>query len=414
MGTIDKVQVGEVLLLRGIKLLSAPLDAGEVKHPSPWGRGGMADTVYLKSTKEIREDSNPDGSTTINRLLSKNSIAFYLFRGGIMIEDWLENNIEDNIKYTGNGREVHFNCVVCGDSRHRMYVNLQSGAVYCHNCEYRNNIVGLIQYVEGVSRSRAMCIFNDIKGNFVLPEHINKDIISNMFIGDLRKHISKRAIPLPDEYSSLNPNKTNIRTARAIRYLHTRGITDVQIVEHKMGFCYDGEYRDRIIIPITQDGEIVFWIARAIGTEAKMKEKSPSSESYQISKSEVIFNLDRAAKKYHSAVICEGIFDALSFGDIGVSLLGKSLYQEQLNILLDYRDVLTNGVYVALDYDAKYNALNIAKVLSEYFTTYIVNIPEYADDPNRCFQLNGRNYMYKLIEDADEYGEFSVIRGMLS
>lgn len=326
-----------------------------------------------------------------------------------MIVDWIESNIDDNLKYTGTGKEVHFNCVVCGEIRHRMYVNLETGKVYCHNCGYKGNIISLIQYVEGVSFSRANDIFKDIRGNLSLPENISKNLLENVFAEDLRKDLLKRAIPLPEEFSLLNPQKTNIATRRAVKYLHSRKVTDKQIIEHKMGFCMSGEYKNRVIIPITENGDLKFWVARAISSDVKMKEKSPSDEDYQISKSEVIFNIDRASKKYHTAVICEGIFDALAFGDVGVSLLGKSLYQEQLNILLDYRALLTEGIYISLDWDAKDRATEMAEKLSEYFDVKIINIPKEGDDPNNYLQKYGRKAMWKLIEDAEDYGEFSSI-----
>lgn len=331
-----------------------------------------------------------------------------------MIVDWIESNIDDNLKYTGTGKEVHFNCVVCGEIRHRMYVNLETGKVYCHNCGYKGNIISLIQYVEGVSFSRANDIFKDIRGNLSLPENISKNLLENVFAEDLRKDLLKRAIPLPEEFSLLNPQKTNIATRRAVKYLHSRKITDKQIIEHKMGFCMSGEYKNRVIIPITENGDLKFWVARAISSDVKMKEKSPSDEDYQISKSEVIFNIDRASKKYHTAVICEGIFDALAFGDVGVSLLGKSLYQEQLNILLDYRALLTNGLYISLDWDAKDKATEMAEKLSEYFDVKIINIPKEGDDPNNYLQKHGRKAMWKLIEDAEDYGEFSSIKRLFT
>lgn len=331
-----------------------------------------------------------------------------------MIVDWLETVIDDRIQHTGNNREVHFNCVVCGESRHRMYVNLESGLVYCHNCGYKTNIIGLIQYVEGISFSRASAIFKDVKGNLMLPENISKDLVSNMFAEDLRKDLSKRAIPLPKEYAPLNPQKTNIMTRRAIKYLNSRKITNKQIVDHKMGFCMSGEYKNRVIIPITENGELRFWVARAISPDVKMKEKSPSDADYQISKSEVIFNIDRAAKKYHAAVISEGIFDSLSWGDIGISLLGKSLYQEQLNILLDYRELLTDGLYIALDWDARDKATEMAEKLSEYFDVKMINIPKEDDDPNNYLQKHGKKAMWKLIESAEEYGEFSSVKRLLT
>lgn len=331
-----------------------------------------------------------------------------------MIEDWLESNVDDNLKYTGNGKEVHFNCVVCGESRHRMFVNLSSGKVHCHNCGYSSNIIGLIQWVEGVSWTRANEIFKDVKGTLILPESVTRELTQNVFKGE-RRDLQKRPIPLPEEYSLLNPEHTNISTKKALRYLtHTRKITKNQIVSHKFGYCSSGEYKGRVIIPITENGELRFWVARAVSSEAKMKEKSPSNEEYQISKSEVIFNIDRAAKKYHSIVISEGIFDALSWGDIGVSLLGKTLYQEQLNILLDYRNLLTEPIYIAIDYDARNKATEMAQILSEYFDVRMINIPKELDDPNKYLQTYGRKAMWNLIENSEPYTEFSGLRRMFT
>lgn len=184
------------------------------------------------------------------------------------IVDWLEANIDDRIKPTGNGREVHFSCPICGEIRHRMYVNLNSGRTYCHNCNWGGSIVSLIQYVEGISYSRAFKIFNEVKGNLNLPESISKDTINNIFIGDLRKDLDKRAIPLPDEYVPIDINTKNIAVKRAIKYLHSRKITDKQIIEHKMGFCMSGEYKNRVIIPITEDSQLKFWVARAISKDS--------------------------------------------------------------------------------------------------------------------------------------------------
>lgn len=328
--------------------------------------------------------------------------------------EWLEANIDSQIRHTGNGREVYMDCPYCGEIRHRFYVNLETLVCHCHNCGASPTFLQLIQYVEGVSFSRAAVIFKDVKGNLSVPENISKDLVNNVFIGDLRKDLTKRAIPLPEEYSLLNPQKTNLVTKRAIKYLNSRKITNKQIVEHKMGFCMSGKYKNRVIIPITENGELRFWVARAISPDALRKEMSPSDEIYQISKSEVIFNLDKAAKKYHSCVISEGIFDALSWGSIGISLLGKMLYQEQLDILLDYRELLTEGIYIALDWDAKDYATKMAEQLSDYFPVKMINIPKEDDDPNNFLQKHGRKALWGLISQAEDYGEFSSIKRLLT
>lgn len=327
-----------------------------------------------------------------------------------MIRDWLEANVDGNIKYTGNGKEAHFCCPFCGDTRYRMYVSLSTGAVFCHNCNFSGSVVALIQGVEGVSWSKALKIFNDVKGNLLLPENINRKLEEMILNSSDKISLEKRAIPLPEEFISLTPDSIHPVAKRALKYLHGRCITNKQILQHKFGYCVEGEYKNRIIIPITENGELRFWVARAIGTEAKLKEKSPSDEFYNISKSEVIFNIDTASKKYHSCVICEGIFDSLSFGDIGVSLLGKTLYEAQLNLLLDYKNFLTDGVYIAIDWDARDKALDMANTLSQYFKTRIITIPEEFDDPNKYLQTHSRLDMWELIKNAEEFSEFSNLK----
>lgn len=329
------------------------------------------------------------------------------------IVDWLEQNIDDRIKYTTGGKEVHFNCPFCNEIRHRCYISLNNGQFYCHNCNTKGHIVKLIQFVEGVSFKRAEDILKNMQGSMI-PTEVAKTIKDNLFIGNLESSIEKRAIPLPKEYVPLDPyKKNNYVIEKAIGYLNGRGITNKQIVNYKMGFCMSGDYANRVIIPITENGELTFWVARAISKEVKLKEKSPSNESYQISKSSVIFNISEAVKKYGSIVISEGIFDALSWGDIGVSLLGKSIYQDQIDTLLHYRPTLKE-VFIALDYDARKDALKLADKLVNYFKVSMIWIPKELDDPNNCLVKMGRPYLYSLLENAEEYSEFTKLKALRS
>lgn len=327
-----------------------------------------------------------------------------------MVEDWIAENIDSDMKYTGNGKEVHVDCPVCGESRHRLYVNLDKGVVYCHNCRFSGSVINLIQWVEGTSYTKAVAKFSLIKGNMSMPEKVDESIEHQLFMsGDLSKRLSKRAIPLPEEYRLIDGSQ-NLVAKMARRYLKARMVSKATIQRYELGFCSSGEYSNRIIIPIKENNELKFWVARAIGNTARLKEKSPSNEDYQISKSEVIFNIDRAASQYHSVVISEGIFDAMAWGGIGVSLLGKVLYDEQMNILLDYRELLTDGVYIAIDWDARQQATEMAKKLSSYFDVKIVNIPKKYDDPNKYRQTHSQKDMWELIEQAEPYSEFSAIR----
>ena len=330
-----------------------------------------------------------------------------------MVEDWVNQYISSDIHHTGSGQEIHVCCPVCGEIRYRLYINLITGQVYCHNCQFKGTLVKLIQYVEKISYSSAQKRFDDIKGNIVLPEFLVDDLEHRLFAGDLHVfETHKRAIPLPDEFQLISGNNSVI-AQQAKNYLLKRGITEQQISVYQMGVCVTGKYANRIIIPIYQNGELKFWVARAMSSGVKLKERSPSNAFYQYGKSEVIFNLDIAAATYHSAVISEGIFDALSWGGIGISLLGKVLYDSQLNLLLEYRDQLTEGLYIALDADAETDMMAIATVLSNFFSVKIIYIPPEFDDPNNYLLTHSRGEMWKLIICAVEFGEFTALRSKL-
>ena len=319
------------------------------------------------------------------------------------IVSYLEEVTTDQLKYTQNNEEVHLNCLMCDDKRKRMYVNLHTHRVYCHNCGYSATFIGLMKDLENISYDRAIERYKDVKGSAYIPEDVLVELSKNLILGDVSHSISMRPIPLPEEYIPLNFKSRNPVMKSAIKYLMlNRKISIRQMKTHDFGICLDGEYKNRVIIPIKEAGEHKFFVGRAIGNNVKMKEKSPSNESYQISKSQVIFNIDNASALYNSCVLSEGIFDALSFGDIGSSLLGKRMSDYQLAILLDYRSLLTNGVYIALDGDARKDALDMARELYNYFPVHLINLPK-DEDPNSYYKKFGREAMFELIDNAEEY-----------
>lgn len=230
----------------------------------------------------------------------------------------------------------------------------------------------------------------------------DEQVYSDIF-GEDTFTLHKRSVPLPDEYKPLIGSNSPI-AIKAIEYLRQRRVTLKQITDHQMGYCYGGEYKNRIIIPVYNSNNLMFWVARAIGNPTGLKEKSPTNSPYQWSKSEVIFNLDRAATNSDYIVISEGIFDALSWGIAGVSLLGKVLYEQQLSQLVLYRKQLET-VYIALDADARPYAMKAARQLSSYFNVMLVNIPEEYNDPNGYLQAHKRSEMLTLLDTAEDYYE---------
>ena len=74
-----------------------------------------------------------------------------------------------------------------------------------------------------------------------------KDIV---FIPTKKDEIeSKVIVSLPREYQSLSSKSPSLFYKHAINFLKQRGINETDIKKHKIGFCDNGVYQNRIIIP---------------------------------------------------------------------------------------------------------------------------------------------------------------------
>lgn len=83
-------------------------------------------------------------------------------------------------------------------------------------------------------------------------------------------------------------------------------------------------YSDRLIIPVVQGMTLVGWQARVVGSD---KAKVKYLTSPNMSKSSVLYGLDRAMMRSHATLV-EGVFDAWrvdSVGGAGVAVFGHSL-----------------------------------------------------------------------------------------
>jgi DNA primase len=149
---------------------------------------------------------------------------------------------------------------------------------------------------------------------------------------------------LPAEYKFLLDAKpTDILAKHAMLYLKKRGITVDDIIKYQIGYCDEGKYAERIIIPsYDSNGKINFFIGRTFDPEAKLKYKYPEA-SRDIIAFEMFINWDVPI------VLCEGGFDMIAIKRNVIPLLGKTITQKLLKKLIDSK---VKKIYIALDNDA--------------------------------------------------------------
>ena len=199
---------------------------------------------------------------------------------------------------------------------------------------------------------------------------------------------------LPEEFTSLSPTQTPATGTYALKYLQKRGITKADIIKWKIGYCFSGEYRNRIIIPSFDDeGDCSYFIARSYSGDS-YKYKNPRASK------DIVFN-ELFIDWNSDLILVEGVFDALVAGN-AVPILGSTL-RSGSELL---RKIVWNDtpVYVALDPDAAEKERRIIKMLLEYdIELYKIDVSGYEDVgsmPRKVFEERKNNATFI---DGDNY-----------
>ena len=204
----------------------------------------------------------------------------------------------------------------------------------------------------------------------------------------------------------------NLDHYEAYNYLiNDRKLTRETILKYRLGFCVDGKYSRRIIIPSYDVyGEVNYFVARTYDPAVKKKKyDNPMSD-----KNSIIFNeglIDWDSPVY----LVEGVFDMFSVPN-SIPLLGKTIS----NILyLKLKEYLPK-IIIVLDPDAWNNEMNIYDTLrllydDESNMIRVVNlIGKYDIDETR--KNLGHDAVVKLLYDArnlvdEDYFKRKITRG---
>ena len=192
-------------------------------------------------------------------------------------------------------------------------------------------------------------------------------------------------VQLPKEFKPLYKPTNSFKYKHALNYLLGRGLRAEDIVKYNIGYCEEGEYRDKIIIPSYDErGKLNFFVGRSF-YQTQYKHKNPKV-SKDIVGFELLVNWDTPL------VLCEGAFDAIAIRRNAIPLFGKSI-QSELE-----KKIIGNSVkklYIVLDSDAIKNALRLAKKFMSYgIQTHLVDMGD--EDPSEM----GYDKINKKIYDT--------------
>ena len=287
--------------------------------------------------------------------------------------------------YSDKGSELLFTCPACGHHKRKFSVNLDKNAYKCWICDYRGrNIRRVI---------RRFGTYTQLQKWDSITNRTDLERFADLFMAPER-HEDAQKLQLPKEFVSLCHDNVPATGMYALRYLKSRGITKEDIVRWKIGYCFSGEYKNRIVFPsFDNDGDINYFVARSYSGDSYKYKNPKASKNIIFNHLYIDWNKD--------LTIVEGIFDALIAGN-SVPILGSTLRTDSELI----RDIVRNDtpVYIALDPDAAKKERRIIKTLLKYdIELYKIDVSGYEDVgsmPKHVFHERKKNAVFI---DNDDY-----------
>ena len=228
------------------------------------------------------------------------------------------------------GNEQAHHCPFCNHHKKKLQVNLDTQRWHCWVCDSKGRSIQSLLRKLNVD-IRDLNRLKDIYGedDYTLVE---KD-----------EYVAK--LQLPSEFKQLHfkPKGFNPEYNQAINYLKERGITQADIVKYNIGYCSEGLYFGRVIVPsYDENGDLNYFVARSYYKEERMKYKNPP-----VNRDVIVF--DNQINWNEPITLVEGVFDSFSVKRNCIPLLGKFLLSKLKNKIIEKG---VKDITILLDSDA--------------------------------------------------------------
>lgn len=260
-----------------------------------------------------------------------------------------------------SGGELLFYCPKCKHHKAKLSCNVRKNVFKCWVCNFTGtNLARLIKRYGSYKQKQEWSRYDD-------KVDLSSTTLADTLFGE--QEASETLLNLPKEFITLT-GKHNSLSNIPLRYLYERGVNKEDILKWKIGYCPDGEYTGRIIVPsFNLEGKINYFIGRSYRDDW-MKYKNPPLHK------NIIFNhlyLDEDKPLF----LVEGVFDAIKCEN-GLPILGSTISEN--SALFKYLVEFPNDIYVALDADARKKQYKIIETLLQYdVQTYAINVPPRTD-----------------------------------
>lgn len=302
-------------------------------------------------------------------------------------------SIFEDVKNIHDAEQIQVNCPRCQerdgllnpDEKFNLEINTNKRVFRCWKCDSPRFSGSLGKLIKLFGTNIDFDLYESLGGNMY------------DFDNEYVEECETIQVQLPKEivYFS-NMDITNSEHLEAYCFLvGDRKIDREIILEYKIGFCYEGRYRGRIIIPsYDNDGMLNYFVARTY------KGQKPPYTNPEADKQNIIFNEGKI--NWDSTIyLVEGIFDMLSTPN-AIPILGKILSDRLFFLFKEKKP----NIVILLDPDAIISSITILQKLKTiYFDEeYKIKIVMLTgkDDIDEIRKKDGIDKLRKTIYGARE------------
>jgi len=286
------------------------------------------------------------------------------------------------------GNEQAHHCPFCHHHKKKLQVNLETQYWHCWVCNSKGRSIQSLLKRLHVDYSQINVIIG-IYGDH--PTSTSKDVEE------------KIQLRLPSEFKSLlqKPKSINPIYNQALAYLKRRGISMDEVSKYNIGYCEDGLYGGRIIIPsYDEDNELNYFIARTFYEDVGMKYKNPP-----VSRDVIIF--DNQINWNEPITLVEGVFDSFSVKRNAIPMLSKFLLSKLKTKILE-RGV--TEINLLMDSDAVEDSTKH----TEYFIKNGIKVRNIIPQGESDAADMGFDKVNELLKETEETGWDNLILSKLN
>lgn len=342
------------------------------------------------------------------RVSRRKRLTFFIFRYNIpcmfkIPAEAVRNFIKSEFKCKVDSKgEYQINSIYTPDTKFKCYIDPERFVF----CDFKGGVAG-----------SCYRLFRDKLGfssNSEVLRYIMKSYSDGEFLDfDSRKELAPdTGSNVIEEFNLLDKpiyfyqkDKIGVYGKRCLKYLMDRKVPVEYI--RKMGYVYneDSKFTKRIIIPYFEDGRMVYFQARSIDKNSKLRYLNPAG----VKRETCIFNYD--SLNDDELIICEGVFDAMSIdpneqtatcmngADLAGEFLAKLFMKARPKVIIYVPDQDKAG-----EEHTEKNIRNIFAYADYSPEVLIFRPPDGCKDLNEMLVKTGKNII--LRKECEKYSQW--------